>query len=395
MMKSIMWAVLFFFVQPTLWLGLWMTFRNGNKRIQNERKHLRIAVYKDLLEVKEYLLGGLLIGVLISAATVLAGIPVTFEWILFYEGVTLLLALFGYRFLHPAFTFTLPLLLLSAYYAFIPGSLPSFQLFGTTFLAGDFALQEKLAQSVLLLAGVILGATALLLIKKKEAVLSPALFKTKRGKTVAGYPIQTLRMIPLLLVVPGSAFQSFFSWWPVFKIGNGTYTFFLLPVLAGLRYTLKAQEPEAASLKLGKELLLVSAVSLVFVISSFWFTPAALIGSALLLVLAFGVLYRHRKREQSWHFIYGPEEEGWKVIAVRPDTPGEKMGLQIGDTILDCNHLTKEKMPDFSEAISSNRVYCKLRIKRADGEIRLAEAAVFDDAPFDLGIVTLENSSSL
>ena len=392
MIKSLGVALLFFFVQPTFLLGILISWTKGENRIKQERKSLRIAVYKQLIESRELFLGGLLIGLFSSLFSIFAGLPVTFEWIVLYEVVTVLLLVFGYRFIHPMFTFSLAGLLLSFYYHFFPQSMSPFTLFNHTLLNGTFSQQQQVSKSVGILASILLLLTAIKLIRQKETILSPSFFKTKRGKTVVGYPIQPLWMAPVLLVLPGEAFQNLFPWWPVVKIGTGSYAFFLLPVLIGLRYTLKAQMPEEAAEKLGKSLIAVALLSLISLGISFWFPIAALVALLFLLLFGFAALYRHRSREQSWHFLYGPEQAGWKVIAVRPDTPGEKMDLQIGDTILECNHLTKEDVSDFTEALSANRVYCKLRVRRADGEIRLAEAAVFDDAPFDLGIVTLSEN---
>ena len=67
------------------------------------------------------------------------------------------------------------------------------------------------------------------------------------------------------------------------------------------------------------------------------------------------------------------------------------MDIEPGEIILECNQFTKEQTTDFYEALASNRVYCKLRIKRTDGQIRLAETAIYDDDSHDLGIIVIED----
>ncbi|MEG0496850.1 MAG: PDZ domain-containing protein, partial [Carnobacterium sp.] len=81
--------------------------------------------------------------------------------------------------------------------------------------------------------------------------------------------------------------------------------------------------------------------------------------------------------------------EGLKVIAVRPDTPAEKMNIIVGDTLISCNNQELETEDDFYQALSKNSVYCHLKVKGPDGELRLTETALYADSPHEIGIVLL------
>ena len=396
MFKSLAIALAFFFVQPTFLFGALISWLNGRKRINDERKTLRVAVYKHLIESKEFFTGGLFIGLIISFFTVLLGTPVLLEWAVLYQLVTIVLFIFDYRFIHPMFTFSLSGLFLLGYVKYFPTlTIPSVSAFGYTLFGERVNFEYEHVQSLLVFVCLLVIATAVKLVKSDQLILSPRFMKTKRGKLVASYQMKPMWLVPLLLIVPGNAFQAFFSWWPVFTIGTDTYTFFMLPVLIGLRYTLKTQLPEDAASKLSRELLFVAGISILSLVGSFWYPVVGVIGLGLLVITGFATLYRHRLRERSWHFVYAPEENGWKVVGVRPDTPGDKMDLRIGDTILECNQLTKEKVDTFYEAIEVNRVYCKMRVKRADGEIVLAETAIYDHSPHDLGIIVVEDGEKI
>ena len=395
MIKTIGVAVLLFFLQPLLWIGLLASWITAHRRIAYERKTLRVAIFKEKFEIKDYLTKGLVIGLGVSLIAFLVGMPVSFEFVVVYQVIALLLLVAGYRFLHPMFTFSISMLLLVGYYLFYPGTLPSFTFFNFNLFGEGMNSSPDMILPVLLLISVLTIGTGIQLMKTKKQPLSPQFSKTKRGKILAGYSLKPLWMIPLFLVLPGSLFTSVFPWWPVFKIGASTQTLLFFPVVFGMQYKIKTQVAQDATYKIGRDTLWVGGIALISAIGSFFFPGVGFLGLLLVLIGGILVLYRHILREKKWQFVYAPNEEGWKVVAIRPDTPGEKMELEPGETILECNQMTKEKNPDFYEALAANRVYCKLRIRRADGQIRLAETAIYDDASHDLGIVVIEDAPIL
>lgn len=395
MIKTLGSAMLLFFVQPLVWVGLLASWKAANNRLNNERKALRVAVFKEKFEVKNYLTKGLLIGLIVSVFIYFSPIPITGEFILMYQAVSILFMLLGYRFLHPLFTVSASMLLVIAYTMFIPEMLPSLSVKSVTLFDSVSYNAGNLAGFILLFSALLTVLTSLSIMKTKNTQLSPTFNKTKRGKTIASYSIKPLWLIPIFLFIPGKAMTSVLPWWPVFSVGGVTKTFVFFPILLGMQYTVKTQFPDDASFKVGKENLFVALVALVTGVISFWYPGVSLVGLVLSFFLAGFVLYRHRARERKWQFLYGPSEEGWKVVGVRPDTPAEIMELEPGDTILECNQVTKEITEDFYDALAANRVYCKLRIKRADGQIRLAETAIYDDASHDLGIVVIEDAPYL
>lgn len=65
--------------------------------------------------------------------------------------------------------------------------------------------------------------------KQKEKNYSPKMIETKRGKKIAAYQLTPFWVIPLVLIIPGEAFTDLFEWWPVFSIGESSYSFLILP----------------------------------------------------------------------------------------------------------------------------------------------------------------------
>lgn len=383
-------ALLVFFVQPIFLVGLILAITTSYKRIKNERANYRVAIYKELYEMKHYLLLGLIAGLIGSIVSIVIGIPITMDWIIIYEIVALLLLLIGYRFISPVFTFSLTTLILIAIKAmnlefplrFLPNSLyqPFEQLRW---------VNANLVTNVLFITVFLTAMSLVVLYRQSDKKLSPSFLKTKRGKKIARYQIKPFWIIPLFIVIPGESFAAFFDWWPVFALGNQQYSFFLLPVLAGMRITVLTQLPKEAVRILVKDFSLLVVLAGLAAVGSIWNIYAGLAGLILLPIGGLLVLYRHRRRENNWTFLYGTSDEGLKVIAVRPDTPAEKMNVAVGDTLITCNNQKLNTEDDFYQALSKNSVYCHLKVKGPDGELRLTETALYADSPHEIGIVLL------
>lgn len=391
-LQSLLLSVGLFFIQPLFLVGIVLVLLAKSKRIRYDRKQLRATVYKDNFEIKRFLLWGLLPGLILSAINLFVGMPITLDWIILYQIVTLLSLGLGYRFIHPIFTFSVTSLILLALTFFEVNITQFFTMPANWFspLEQGTSVAFELTQVTFIAALLLLLSTILVLHTGDMAKFIPRFLATKRGKLVATYRMTPFWLVPLLFVIPGEGFRPFFEWWPVFSIGNQSYSFFLLPVLVGLRYTVQAQIPSEAKNRLLKDFVGLSIAGLVLFALTFWIREIAVVGLLVLIAGGFAVLYRHRKREQKWSFRFGPAEQGLKVVAVRPNSPAEKMGLDIGDAILECNQIVLQNIEDYNEALFSNRAYCHLKVKRADGEMILAETAIYEDDPHDLGLITLE-----
>lgn len=390
MIRNIFSAVLLFFIQPTFLIGAMAAINLAVRRKKQERKLFRVAINKDNHEVFQFFTSGLIPGAIGSLLLVGAGVPITIEMIIFYQFFALLGLLAGLRFYHPMFTIPLSALAIIGIDRFgIADLLPN----TITNWYQEFTqiewLNAQLIQNVLMLAIFSLLATIAYLFSHKETSFSPRFNKTKRGKKIATYRLTPFWLMPLVLIIPGEAFTELFDWWPVFSIGNESYSFFVLPILNGLRYTVQSQVPKEATGKIAKELFFVALIGLICVIGSFWEPLLSIGGLAVLFLGGIIVLLRHYTREKNSPRLYAPADQGLKIIGIRPDTPAEKMKLQVGETVTECNEIPIETEDDFYEALAKNSVYCHLKVKDINGEPRLTETALYADDPHGLGVVFL------
>lgn len=391
MVSNIFSAVLLFFIQPTFLIGIIVAISLSIRRKKHERKLFRVAINKDNHEVVQFFTKGLIPGLIGSLLLVGAGIPITIEMIVLYQFFALLGLLIGLRLFHPMFTIPLSALAIIGidrlgFDKWLPASIMNWY---QNFTQIEW-LNEQLIQNVLMIAVFSLLATVAYLFYQKETSFSPRFHKTKRGKKIATYRLNPFWIMPLVLIIPGEAFTELFDWWPVFSIGNGTYSFFVLPVLIGLRYTVQSQVPKAATYKIAKEFLFVAVIGLLCAVGSFWIPLLSIGGLAVLFLGGIIVLLRHYGREKKGKHLYAPDDQGLKIIGIRPNTPAEKMMLQVGETVTYCNDRPINTEDEFYEALAKNSVYCHLKVKDINGEPRLTETALYADDPHGLGVVFLQ-----
>lgn len=389
-------SLILFFIQPVFIVGLIYAFMSKNRRVNYFREKFRVNFNPKNFEVKDYLLKGLLPGLVLSVAALVIGIPLTLEWYVVYQLVAIILLLIsGYRFIHPVFTFSLTSILVAGLNV-IDVRIP-FNRLTEIIDQNIFTFNQPsdhlsyLFVNILLFMALISFASTFSLEPNQDEKVYPMLRKSKRGKKVAKYRKNSMWVMPLFLIVPGQIIPPFLDWWPVFSWGEMEYALFLAPILVGYHFTVSTQLLEDATNKLRNDIRIL-ALFIVGVLALSYFIPDFSIWAiGMVLAGAVIVLYRHRRRENFWTFKYGPADEGIRIIAVRPDSPAERMELAIGDVILNLNNQEMLDKDDFDKALATKQSYVKLRIKRKDGEIVMTETPLYDNDYNNLGLIVLDD----
>lgn len=394
MIKNILWLLIIFFVQPVFILGFGYAFWNRSKRLKYVRKNYRLNFNPSSFEVTDYLFKTLVIGLILSVVVGVVGVPLTIEWYLIYQVVTIVLLLIGgTRFIHPLFTFSLTSI--ATFILDWSGKAIPLDWLQNIVKQEAVAVNFQVANpsavilNSLFFISMILVFTGHLMKKRDRNKFYPILHSSERGKTVAKYQKRSILLLPLIIVVPGSVIEPIASWWPLFSIGEERYALLLLPFLIGFHFTISTQLLENAINSMKKDLYVLAGVSFLLTLMSYFYLELA-VWSALILLIGGGfVLYRHRQRENMWTFKYGPADEGLRIIAIRPNSPAERMGLAIGGIITHINDQEMNTKEEFYEMISYNRSYVKMRLKRNDGEIIMVETPLYDDDYNNLGLLIL------
>lgn len=358
-----------YLMQPLWLIGILMIFGNYQFRLRQERKHFRIAVNKDWYEGRHFLKKGIILAVLLSSLSLLVGLLLDPKNLLIYQLVSMVLLL-----LTPVVETSLIGLFLSA--SIIYGA----KMLGWSFSTG-------LTASFLGLLCLFLSGRLIMLYHPKLSFFSPRIKQGKRGRQIAAYTWREFSVFPLLILVPGETLHSSLNFWPLFAINGHKFSLMLFPFFIGIACRVAKQAPLSA-VKLYRQQtrnLLLTAVGLTIISVIFaQITPFAWLILGIVSVWQFYQRQALDKKAQAW---YVQTNDGVRVIAVQSQTPAAKMKIMPGDVILTCNGIKVSDETQLYQALQQNAAYCKLKLKNFEGELKIAEGAIYNDSPHEIGLI--------
>ncbi|WP_122551449.1 hypothetical protein [Lactiplantibacillus plantarum] len=375
-----------FLLQPLVWLGLLRSYLTAKRRVKSERQHFQSAINPQLVEVHHFLVDGCLLGVLMTIISLALGLVVVPIWVVIYEVVAAISLIIIPSALVPVTAFGLSWLvywIMSPELTTVGGALQRHGV-AMTSMSGNLVVNG------LLLLAIVLAATAVLLRHYDYEGRSPQLQPDQRGKRLVRYQWQQLLVLPVGVLVPGDWLHATISWWPVFMVGERSFSILLLPLLVGTSVRVYKQLPQIAWRQLAARYgwvtlasVLVAIIARFAVLSPQWLL--ALMG--LIVVLTWGILAQHRYHDRHQQFRYSDTEQGVRVIGLRPHTPADKLNLDLGDIILECNRQPVNTEAEFYAALLKSPTYVHLKVRNRQQELIITETAIYNGAPHELGIV--------
>ncbi|AZN82318.1 hypothetical protein [Lactiplantibacillus plantarum] len=375
-----------FLLQPLVWLGLLRSYLTAKRRVKSERQHFQSAINPQLVEVHHFLVDGCLLGVLMTIISLALGLVVAPIWVVIYEVVAAISLIISPGALVPVTAFGLSWLvywIMSPELTTVGGALQRHGV-AMTSMSGNLVVNG------LLLLAIVLAATAVLLRHYDYEGRSPQLQPDQRGKRLVRYQWQQLLVLPVGVLVPGDWLHATISWWPVFMVGERSFSILLLPLLVGTSVRVYKQLPQIAWRQLAARYgwvtlasVLVAIIARFAVLSPQWLL--ALMG--LIVVLTWGILAQHRYHDRHQQFRYSDTEQGVRVIGLRPHTPADKLNLDLGDIILECNRQPVNTEAEFYAALLKSPTYVHLKVRNRQQELIITETAIYNGAPHELGIV--------
>ncbi len=375
-----------FLLQPLVWLGLLRSYLTAKRRVKSERQHFQSAINPQLVEVHHFLVDGCLLGVRMTIISLALGLVVAPIWVVIYEVVAAISLIIIPGALVPVTAFGLSWLvywIMSPELTTVGGALQRHGV-AMTSMSGNLVVNG------LLLLAIVLAATAVLLRHYDYEGRSPQLQPDQRGKRLVRYQWQQLLVLPVGVLVPGDWLHATISWWPVFMVGERSFSILLLPLLVGTSVRVYKQLPQIAWRQLAARYgwvtlasVLVAIIARFAVLSPQWLL--ALMG--LIVVLTWGILAQHRYHDRHQQFRYSDTEQGVRVIGLRPHTPADKLNLDLGDIILECNRQPVNTEAEFYAALLKSPTYVHLKVRNRQQELIITETAIYNGAPHELGIV--------
>ncbi len=360
--------LLIIFVVVTIVVGS-VTAMGATRRIDRERRQFRIAILPVATENPRYWVLGLVPGLLLSL--VFIGGALTLPPAL----VMLLGVLSGVLALIPAY-FPVLIGVSGLLYLLLPhevsrtlGGVPSIATWGANFG---------------LVVGAILLVTALgnRLLPYHSA---PDLMK-RHGRTWVQYLVHQRIWLPIIMPIPADM-VAHLGWWPHVSVAGINVALTLLPAFMGLG--IRHRQPSATGI-LRRDTLAVGLVAIVSLVLGVLGRVGVLAPQMVVVMVAevsmFGSLLSLMARYE--RPAIAAAAGGVRVVAVLDHTPAAKMQLQRGDTILQCNGQAVPTNADLYAATQNLGTFCRLRVRGFDGQIRLAETAIYKGTPHMLGIIT-------
>ncbi|WP_090743552.1 PDZ domain-containing protein [Mesobacillus persicus] len=372
------------FLHPLFYYFLFLAAVLGVSRVKRERRNFHVRAEDAYFELRQLLPIGLLIGLVLSVITILAGLTVPFALIILTAAVTILLSLPArVRLLSPVYTVGIAFFIL----IFTTG-----QDLGIPFIGHYFeSLEDKIYPSVALLLALLVIGEGLLIKNNGAKGTSPKLVKSKRGQTVGVHEVKRLWMLPMFLLVPGEAIEIHFSWWPLFVVGNQSYSLLLVPFGIGLHQQIQGMLPKEAIRLHGGRVIGLGVLVLAIAIAGYWF-PLASIGAVAAAIIGRELIaFGQRVQDEGRPFYFSKQNQGVMILGVIPDSPAAKMALQVGEKVTKVNGVSVNDEKGIYEAIQRNAAHCKLEVIDTNGQIRLIQRALYVGDHHQLGILFVQD----
>ncbi len=363
-----------YLLTPVLWLGILYVIISYNQRINKERKQFRVAINKDFYEGRNFIKYGLFFFVMGSLISMILGLTLPTNSVYIYQILVVL------AFLINGFSTTSMLLVMTAA-GILELVVPRF----ITFFGDVFP--EISGPSGLLLIFISILADYYLTRNMKKHPLSPRIKSGKRGRNIATYLGRETVVFPLLALIPSGTLSSTLNFWPVFNIGNQKFSLILFPIFisTSVKVIKRAKERVIQDKLKNTELLL--GLTFVLIVLTKFMSKLFLISLIILTVVSIFLEIKLRKKEKDANSWYVETDEGIRIISVQPETPAAKMKLQPGDIILTCNNRVVNSEEEFYQALQLNSAYCHVKVRTYEGDLRIAESAIFMDSPHEIGLI--------
>ncbi|MTH53733.1 cell division protein [Bacillus mangrovi] len=350
----------------------------GFIRIKKERESFYTKTEPLYEEVWFTYLKGLPAGLAVSAPVIAAGISIPFEALILIAASTFLLSLaFSLQLLSAAFT--IGTAMLGAYVIPLLAKEGPF---------ADWNQPDPAAFAVLI--GLLLAAEGILIYKTGHHRTSPSIIKSSRGLPIGRHTARRLWMLPVVLFVPGGTLASVFSWWPVFEMNGQSFSLFIIPFFVGFSQSVQGSLPKASIQASGKRIVWLACIVLLLGAAGLWWTPLSYFSAAAAAAGRIFLLIRQKRNDRSAAYFFSKKDTGLIVLGLLPNSPSEKMGIQVGETISKVNGTSVKTTEEFYKALQKNRALCKLEIYGHNGEIRYVQRATYEGDHHELGLLFVE-----
>jgi len=367
-----------FFINPLFYWFLLLTLLAGYRRIHQERVDFGSRVFDVFSEWKNTWGISLISGLIISILLVGIGIVFSYETLIVLCIIIILLSLsLRFTMLSPSYTIGITYLVL----LFIPAFWDQQSYFNKNLFSNiNFT-------GLAILIGLFLIVEALMIINSRPNDNFPSLIQGKRGGWIGQQQIKRLSLIPLFALIPSGLITPVEPYWPILPIGDETFSIILFPFLIGYDIKLRTELPRVVSKRIGRGVLLLAIFVILLAGFSYyvsWLSLAAVLAA----IVGHEIInYRERMKDKNNHPYFYQEDNGLKVLSVIPNTPADRLGIQVGEKIIKVNDTLILNSNEFYEALQNSGSFFKIEILDVNGEVRFIQSAFYEGEHYKLGLI--------
>ncbi|PKG22052.1 PDZ domain-containing protein [Niallia nealsonii] len=372
------------FLNPIFYLSFFFAAYLGVARVKRERKQFTVRAENAYFELKQVLKTGLIIGLCLSVLSILFVVVVPMEMIIYIGLFTCLLSLISKtRFLSSVYTVGLGILL----------SILSLYLDWDFFLFSKSNLDSNLIifPTAIILLGLLIVAEGILIKRNGAHKTSPRLIKSKRGQYIGVHLSERIWLLPLFLFIPNGILTSPIEGWPIFTVGNQTYSLLLVPFLLGFKQEVQGVHPITAIRTVGKNTIFLGVIITLSAIGVYFYLPVAYASILLAIIGREWITSRQKNREKTKSFYFSRKNNGVMILGIVPDSPADKMGLKIGELITKVNSIPIHDEIELYKALQKNSAHCKIEVLDARGENRFVQRALYEGDHHELGLLLIQD----
>ncbi len=382
-----MWGTAKLFVNPLFYYAFFLCLVMGFRRVKRERKDFKIRAESGYFEMQNMLPAGVVIGLILSLATIGTGTVIPFAAIIVMTAVTVLLSLtMRFRWLSAAYVIGLSVFVLFFLYEQNGIEIP--------FLSGYIEdMDASLIPVLAVMMGLLMVAEGILIRRNASKGTSPRMITSNRGMAVGSHYAQRLWMVPIFVFIPGGELPAPFEWWPVYGMGDISVAPLLFPFLIGFTQHVKSELPKHAITATGERVAGLGAAVLAIAIASIWMPIFTIAAAAVAILGRESIHYSSKMADQKKPFYFTRRNNGVLILGITPFSPAEKMGLTIGEVITKVNGMEVRTESELYQALQKNAAHCRLEVLDTKGEIRLMQRALYEGEHHELGILFVEDKS--
>lgn len=370
------------FLNPLTYWAFLLIFFSGIRRTRRERTNFGYKIVNIFSEWKGTGIITIVAGILLSGLCIGLGIVFSYETLALLCIVSIILSLsLRFTMLSPSYTIGLTVILL----LFMPTIISN-----QSYLDSDLFSDRNIVGLAMLL-GIFLLIESFLMQRVKRAETYPDLVLGPRGKWIGLHHIKKLSIIPFFTLVPSGLLTPFADYWPYITLGGETYSLLLFPLLLGFDHAVKGVLPEKAAEGLGKKIGLLGFVVLLLAIGSIYYWGLAIVAAVIAILGREFISYKHRVRDSSMPSIFTRDQQELSVIAIIPNTPADRLAIQIGETISKVNGQPIHDVNEFYQSLQKSGAFFKLEVRDIAGEPRLLQSAFYQNDHHELGLVFVKD----